>query len=185
MLRYLQQRAEESNGKLTWTSIACGSWLDWGLDPKKSGNFLFIDVKGRKATIYDSGRARFAVTTSANTGLAVAKALLNPATANKQIYLSDFITTPRDIVESLETQTGEKWNIEEKDSAPELKALREKFDGGEFNATFPLLAISFVSDVDVGYDFEKEQEIWNGKLGLPKWTLDEVVKEAIELANKS
>ncbi|KAJ4299344.1 hypothetical protein N0V90_004589 [Kalmusia sp. IMI 367209] len=186
MLKYLIQKAEESNGALTWTSISCGSWLDWGLDPAKSGNFLGIDVKNRKATIWDSGRSRFTATTSSSTGLGVAKALLKPdLTANKQVYLSDFVTNSRDIVESLEKQTGDKFAIEEKQSDPVIKELRAKFDAGEFNATYPLLAISFVSDVDVGYDFEKEQKVWNKDLGLPMQTLDTVVKEAIALVNST
>lgn len=80
---------------------------------------------------------------------------------------------------------GSTFKITEKQSKPELKALRDKFDAGELNATFPILAISFVGDVDVGYDFEREQLVWNQKLGLPKVTLDEVVKEAVEFANRS
>ncbi|KAF2249668.1 isoflavone reductase family protein [Trematosphaeria pertusa] len=186
MLEYLIKRAKESNGALTWTSISCGSWLDWGLDPAKSGNFLYVDVKHRKATIWDSGLSRFAVTTSTGTGLAVAKVLLNPElTANKQVFLSDFVTNSREIVASLERQMGEKFTVEEKESGTVIRELRSKFDAGDFNATYPLLALSFVADVDVGYDFEKEQEVWNGKLGLPKQTLDEVVKGAIELANST
>jgi putative NADH-flavin reductase len=29
MLEYLVKKADESQGKLTWTSFSCGSWLDW------------------------------------------------------------------------------------------------------------------------------------------------------------
>ncbi|KAJ4349467.1 uncharacterized protein N0V89_008082 [Didymosphaeria variabile] len=184
MLRYLMQKAEASNGALTWTSIACGSPLDWALDAPKSGNFLGIDVKGRKAMIWDSGSARFSVTTLANTGLAVARVLQGPeTTANKQIFLSDFVTTPREIVHALERQIGEKFALEQRKSGPEIEAAKERFEKGEFEATYKLLAISFVGDVDVGYDFEKEQKVWNGKLGLPRVTLDEIVKGAVNLVN--
>ncbi|KAH8711812.1 hypothetical protein GQ44DRAFT_714233 [Phaeosphaeriaceae sp. PMI808] len=186
MLEYLIAAAQSSNGAFTWSSICCGSWLDWGLDPSKSGNFLGIDVKARTATIWDSGHARFAVTSSANTGLAVARALKDhEGSANKQIYLADFVTTPRAVVECLEKVVGEKFRVENRDSEGELKDLRERFDKGDFNATYPLLALSFVADVDVGYDFEKEQEVWNEKLGLPKVELEDVIKEAVELANRS
>lgn len=186
MLEYLIQKAEESDGKLTWTSIACGSWLDWALDPSKSGNFLNIDIKGRKATIWDSGNTRFAVTTSSNTGLAVAHSLVHAdLTENKQVFLADFMTTPRAIVNALEKEIGQEFVVNKKDSKPALKAAREQFDAGEFSATFPLLTLSFVADVDVGYDFEKERELWNEKLGLPKVTLEDVVKGAVELANLS
>jgi uncharacterized protein YbjT (DUF2867 family) len=183
MLEHLIAQAKASNGKLTWTSICCGSWLDWALDPAKSGNFIGIDVKARKATVYDSGNARFAVTTSGNTGLAVARALKYAnQTANKQIFLADFVTTTREIVASLEKHTGEKFDLEEKASGPEFQAWKDKYDAGDFNATFPLLAMTFGADIDVGYDYEKEQDVWNSRLGLPKVELDEVVKEAIDLA---
>ncbi|KAF2832710.1 NAD(P)-binding protein [Ophiobolus disseminans] len=186
VLEYLMQKANDSHGKLTWTSISCGTWLDWGLDPARSGNFLGIDVKARKATIWDSGNSRTAVTTSANTGLAVARALTHAdLTENKQVFLADFTTTPNAIVHALETQTASEFSIQRKDSVPELKSLREKFDSGEFAATFSLLAITAVADVDVAYDLEKEQEIWNEKLGLPKITLEDVIGDAVKLAKGS
>ena len=184
MLEYLIAACSsppEQHG-MTWTSISCGSWLDWALNPRASGNFLGIDVAKRTARIYDSGRARFTVTTSRNTGFAVAKALLDPdLTANKQIFLSDFTTSSLSIVEELERQTGQKWDLDWRDSAPEVARLREQFDAGDFNATYGLLALSFSADVDVGYDFEAEQEIWNDRLSLPKVGLEEVVADAIKL----
>lgn len=186
MLEYLIKTCNNSHGKMTWSSICCGSWLDWALDPSKSGNFLGIDVKRRKAMVYDSGSKRFAVTSSKNTGLAVARVLLHPdLTTNKQIFLCDFSVSTRQIIEALEVGTKAKFHIEEKQSGPEIKQFREQFDAGDLNATFQLLAISFGADVDVGYDFEAEQKIWNSKLGLPKVTLEEVVREAVELAARA
>ncbi|CAN9440157.1 unnamed protein product [Alternaria sp. RS040] len=186
MLEYLMKACENSQGKLTWSSICCGSWLDWALDPLKSGNFLGIDVKEKKATVYDSGTKCFAVTSSKNTGLAVVKALLDPAmTANKQIFLCDFSVSTRQIVSALEAETKTRFLIEEKQSGPDIRRFRDQFDAGDLNATFPLLAISFGADVDVGYDFEAEQEVWNRKLDLPKVTLEEIVHDAVELAARS
>ncbi|KAF2488959.1 isoflavone reductase family protein [Lophium mytilinum] len=178
LLDYLKTKEAEG---LSWTSISCGSWLDWALDPAKSGNFLKIDVANRKAEIWDSGNAQFTVTTSSNTGLAVAQALKNPAlSANKQIFLSDFVTSPREIIAALESQTGEKFAIEEKVSGPVVKEARAKFDAGDYNSVYTLLSLSFVSDEDVGYNFAKEQKIWNKDLGLPAATLDEVIKATLE-----
>lgn len=168
---------------MTWTSISCGSWLDWALGPKASGNFLGIDVAKRTARIYDSGRSRFAVATSHNAGLAVAKALSNAdLTANRQVFLSDFTTSAMSVVEELQRQTGRKYDLEWKDGAPEIARLQEQFDAGDFNATYGLLALSFSADVDVGYDFETEQQLWNARLGLPRVRLEQVVVDAIQLA---
>jgi hypothetical protein len=142
-------------------------------------------VKARKAALYDSGTSRFAVTTSNNTALAVVEALLKPEESkNKQVFLSDFTTTPRAIISALEKATGDTFAITQKESKAELKALREKYDNGETAAGFGILSISFVGDVDVGYDFEAEQEVWNERLGLPKVSLEEVVGEAVALANR-
>lgn len=184
MLRYLIEVAGKSEGKLSWTSVACGAWLDWGLDVKKSGNFLGVDVKGRKAVIWDSGRARFACTTSRSTGEAVVKILLaGEKTANEQIFLADFTSSVREVVECLEKLTGEKWELEVKESEGAIRELKKRFEEGEFAATFGLLSISFAGDVDVGYDFEKEQKVWSEDLGVSKQTLEEVVREALEVAN--
>ena len=186
MLEHLIDACAASKGKMSWTSISCGSWLDWALDPSKSANFLGVDVKARTATVYDSGDCRFAVTTSRNAGLAVAKALQQPhISANKQIFLCDFLASTNEIVAALERETRERFRVERRESGPLFRAWRDKYDGGDSGAAFPLLAMSFGADVDVGYDFLKEQEVWNAKLGLPEVSLEEVVKEAVELAARS
>ncbi|USP78851.1 hypothetical protein yc1106_06125 [Curvularia clavata] len=186
MLEYLQQTCASSNGKMTWSSICCGSWLDWALDASRSNNFLGVDVKNRTATIYDSGNKPFAVTTSSNTGLAVARVLGHAdMTANKQIFLADFQVSMREIVAELEKQMSTKFSITEKDSASAIKELKKRHEEGDAMATFGLLAISFGADVDVGYDFLAEQQVWNEKLGLPKVQLPEVIKEVIEAAERS
>lgn len=185
-LEYLIAKAKESQGKLSWTSICCGSWLDWALDAAKGDNFLSIDVKGRKATIWDSGNARFAVTTSGNVGLAVARALkYADVTENKQVFLSDFTATSRGVIGALEKEMDTRFSVEQKESAPLMEGWRAGFDAGGFAATVPLLSVTFVGDADVGYDFEGEQEVWNGKLGLPEVTLEEVVRGAVELAGRA
>lgn len=187
MLEYLIAVCASASNKhgMTWTSICCGSWLDWALDPKASGNFLGIDVARREARVWDSGQSRFAVTTSHNTGLAVARALLqSDETANKQIYLCDFTTSTLAVVHEFEHQTGLKWELGWKDSAPEVERLREQFAAGDFNATWGLLSLSFTADIDVGFDFEADakKELWNSKLGLPEVGLESVVADAIERA---
>ena len=35
----------------------------------------------------------------------------------------------------------------------------KKFDGGEAGATFSILALRVVGDINVGYDLEKEQKV--------------------------
>ncbi|KAF2871675.1 hypothetical protein BDV95DRAFT_607093 [Massariosphaeria phaeospora] len=187
MLEYLTRKAEASGGKFTFTSISCGSWIDWALSAPQSSNFLSIDVAARRATIYDSGTSRFSATLLPHTGLAVARAL-SPlhcaATANTQIFLSDFVASARSIVAALEKASGDTFAVEQRDSAPVLAALRQRFDQGDKAAGFELLVCSFAADVDLGYDFEGRYEIWNARLGLPTVTLDEVARQAVEVADR-
>lgn len=185
MLSYLIETCKKSQGRMTWSSICCGSWLDWALNPAQSGNFLGIDVKGRTARVWDSGNKKFAVTSSKNTGRAVAQVLLRAEeTANQQIFLCDFMVSVREIVEALEKASGETFEVEERESKTEIERLKRKYEEGDASATFGLLALSFGADVDVGYDFPSEQQVWNEKLGLPKITLEELVEEAVELARR-
>jgi hypothetical protein len=88
-------------------------------------------------------------------------------------------------VSALETEMKVKFLVEEKQSGPEIKKLRQQLDAGDLNATYPLLAISFCADVDIGCNFEAEQEVWNTKLGLPKVTLEEMVHDAVDLSARS
>ncbi|KAF2790162.1 NAD(P)-binding protein [Melanomma pulvis-pyrius CBS 109.77] len=187
MLEYLIKKCEESEGKLTWTSVCCGSWADWALNPPTSGGFYNISIPTRSATIYDSGTTSFSMTTLSNIGIAVSRILLTPsATANQQVFLSDFVSTPLGILAELERQIGVKFEVEHKVAAPELKELRAKVDDGDWDKAYDLLALTFVADVgkELGYDFEKGKEVWNEKLGLPVYTLEQVVRTALELANK-
>lgn len=75
-----------------------------------------------------------------------------------------------------------KWDLDWKDSAPEVTRLRHHFDAVDFNATYGLLSLSLAADIDLGYDFEAEQELWNKRLGLPPVGLDSVVADAIRQA---
>ncbi|KAF3043585.1 hypothetical protein E8E11_003419 [Didymella keratinophila] len=108
---------------------------------------------------------------------------LTAALKNQDAVISpDFTTSSLSVIEELEQQTGQKWDLDWRVSAPKLAKLREQYDAGDFNATYGLLALSFSADVDVGYDFETGQELWNERLGLPKVRLEEVIADAIKLA---
>jgi hypothetical protein len=70
-------------------------------------------------------------------------------------------------------------------SALEITKLQGQFDAGDFDATYGLLALGFSADVDVGYDFEAEQELWNDRLGMPKVRVEEAFAVAIKLAKST
>jgi hypothetical protein len=119
------------------------------------------------------------VTTTRNTGLAVAKILFPEHfehTANKQIFVADFITDYLSLVACLEEELGQAFELSRLNSAPKIKELREQHEAGDGSAAHKLVAMSVVADVDGGYEFDKEQELWNDRLDLPRTTLWEVVR---------
>ncbi|KAF4537508.1 NmrA-like protein [Lasiodiplodia theobromae] len=183
VIEYLKKKTEQGGVGLTWTALGTGSWLDWALDKQ----FLKIDVPGRKAKIFDSGTHKFTVVTVANVALATARVLLNPAaTANRYLFFQDFACSQRDIIAELERQSGENWAIENVVSEEEIAKARRMLAAGDSGAVYDLLAISFVGDAKVprGTWFEETGlELANELIGgLPRVTLEDVVKEALKTA---
>lgn len=118
-------------------------------------------------------------------GETVARCLLPQnieACKDKEIFVADFMTDVLSIVQQLEREMGEgvKFEVERKESGPVIRELRERYDNGEKSAAYELVAMSVVSDVlEAGYEFDKEQELWNGRLGLEEVELEDVVRKAV------
>ncbi|OMP84773.1 hypothetical protein BK809_0001876, partial [Diplodia seriata] len=177
---------EGEGGGFAWTAVATGSWIDWTL----ANGFLKIDVRGRKAKVFDSGTHKFTAVTLANVAHATARTLLldDPAaTANRYLYFQDFACSQRDILAELERQTGEKWTVESVASETEIARARERLAEGDVEAGYDLVAISAVGDAEVprGTWFEETGlELANDLVGgLPKVTLEDVVKGVLEKAH--
>lgn len=69
--------------------------------------FLGQNLSAHKATIYDSGDARFSTTTLPTIGVAIAGTLRNPEkTANQEPFISSLETTSNEILAELEKATG-------------------------------------------------------------------------------
>ncbi|RAH47335.1 aromatic alcohol reductase [Aspergillus brunneoviolaceus CBS 621.78] len=167
-------RSKEADG-LTWTAIACGMWIGWSL----RNNFLGLDYSNRTMTLTDDGTGKFSTTTLDNTALTLNRILLNPSsTANQIVFTSDFATSQKELVETIERLTGEQWqrkSINTKELIPTLKAAWEQ---GDAFAGYGLINIGFTQGEYSGH-FEPVQPVRNKELGLPEKHLEEVVKEAL------
>jgi hypothetical protein len=67
-----------------------------------------------------------------------------------------------------------------------LQKLRGEVEEN-WDKAYELLALTFVADVgkELGYDFEATgKETWNQKLILPRITLEDIVREAIEATKR-
>ncbi|KAF7176530.1 hypothetical protein CNMCM7691_002848 [Aspergillus felis] len=167
-------RNKESSG-LTWTAIACGTWIGWCM----RNNFLGLNHASRSITFTDDGEGYFSTTTLDNTALALNRVLLNPSTtANQIVFTSDFATTQRELVQTIERLTGEKWERKSISTEETIPALKKAWENGEVAAGYGLINIGFTKGTYSGH-FEPIKHIRNKELGLPEKNIEQVVKEAL------
>jgi uncharacterized protein YbjT (DUF2867 family) len=172
-------RAKAGEGAIEWMSISCGMWLKWSM----ARDFLGMHARERRFVLWDDGDGVFSCTTEENTAAGLVAALKRRGeTRNTNVFLSDFAVSQRQLLESLERVQGVKYATEAIDS---LALTREKQDAasrGDTKAVFDVIETGFVTGRYGGF-LEKEGEIWNARLGLPKKTLDEVVEAALRALN--
>ncbi|KAI5812943.1 putative isoflavone reductase like protein P3 [Pyronema omphalodes] len=124
----LQKLAEE--GKIEWTGISNGALLDWGL---KVG-FLGIDVKNKKATLFDGGERRFSATLLGDVGKAVVGVLMHPEeTKNRLVYVHSAVLTQNQLVGVYEKLLGEKLETTVADTEKIKQQGDEKIEKGDYS----------------------------------------------------
>jgi putative NADH-flavin reductase len=126
--QYLQEKA--SAGKLTWTVLACGAFLDFLF-----GGPALLDFANHKATLYDEGDNRISSTSMPNVGKAIAGILKNyDATKNKIVRTSEVILTQNELLEIAEGLRPDiKWELSKVSTSV---LLREGLNGastGDFS----------------------------------------------------
>ncbi|MCJ1336637.1 hypothetical protein MMC09_001915 [Bachmanniomyces sp. S44760] len=176
VIEYLE--SQQSKTSMTWSGITTGPFFDFCLN---LGLFKF-DLKSRSATIYDGGNVPFSTTNLANVGQAVAATLTHPTeTANRHVYVADYLTTQNEILAALESASdGQKWSVQH-DSVDNLLASgREKLAAGQFMPGMFDALLAAVLGKDTGRDFSVRAKADNALLGLKAETLDDVVKRVVK-----
>ncbi|KAH7216205.1 hypothetical protein DER44DRAFT_765676 [Fusarium oxysporum] len=174
-------RLKESAG-LEWMAIACGMWLKWSA----VHDFLGMHIKDKRFVIWDDGEGWFSCTTEANTALAMINALTKKweETKNRIVWLSDFAITQNMLLEIIESVSGEKLAVEKIDSEKMIKESQAAVAAGNPYAVYHLIETGFVTGRFGGH-LEKEGEIMNDLLGLPKQDFKEVVRAALKAVEES
>ncbi|KAI2625408.1 NmrA-like family protein [Hypomontagnella submonticulosa] len=169
-------RAKAADGSIEWMSVSCGMWLKWSM----AHDFLGMHVREKKFVFWDDGEGYFSCTTEENTAAGIVKALGMPEeTRNKNIFLSDFAITQKQLLTAVEKAQGVKYRRETIDSEAFIIEKQEAVRNGDKFATFALIEAGFVTGRFGGHLEKEPGEIMNEKLGLPKRTLDDVVAGAL------
>lgn len=101
-------------------------------------------------------------------------------TANKNIYISDYVLTQNKILASLEKATGEKWEVSNRSTTEAKSTGFEKLGKGDFSGIQDQI-LALVYNASNGANYTETKELDNELLGLPKpGPLDEVVEKIVK-----
>ncbi|KAI8683383.1 NmrA domain-containing protein [Fusarium keratoplasticum] len=169
-------RSKESTG-LEWMAIACGMWLKWSAQH----DFLGMHIKEKKFVVWDDGEGWFSTTTEENTALALVNALAKKwdETKNQVVWLSDFAITQNMLLAAIERISGQEYTTEKIDTLRFIEEKQAAVASGDPYAVYALIETGFVTGKFGGH-LEKEGPTMNELLGLPKKSLDEVVRAALK-----
>ncbi|MCJ1443921.1 MAG: hypothetical protein MMC23_004421 [Stictis urceolatum] len=169
--KHLQKLA--STSQLSWTSLVCGHFFDWGLEE----GLLQVDVKNRKATIFDGGDIRWSATTIDTIGLATARILQKEEeTKNKMLYIQSFCVTQNEILASVEKATGQKFEVKHVSSNDFITRTKKEMEDSK-NAEAVENMVSVLGIIDANW--ELKDNFANSLLGLKDDDLDAVVKAVV------
>ncbi|KAJ5716419.1 isoflavone reductase family protein [Penicillium malachiteum] len=169
-------KSKESAG-LTWTAIHTGQFFDWGIESE----WLDYHLEEKRVTIYDSGDKLWSTTNISTAATAVARVLLNPEnTKNKAIFEASFTVSQRQVLETLERETGTAWKVETMSSADAMKMATE-LDDKDYSDGLKLLVLMllYADDANRGANFENFG-LSNELLGLPEESLAEVISRIVK-----
>jgi uncharacterized protein YbjT (DUF2867 family) len=126
----MQQVAAE--GKLTYTSVSNGAFLDWNL---RTG-FSNIDLAKKRIDLLSEGSRVTPWTLLSSVGTAVANALVRAEeTKNRTCYVYSILKSQKEVGELAQEALGkEGWTIETQDAAKVLEDALAQFGVG--NVTF-------------------------------------------------
>ncbi|KAF4779349.1 isoflavone reductase [Colletotrichum scovillei] len=89
---HMQQKAQENEGKFTYTIVTNGPFLDWGI----RSSFMGVDVKNKKLSLFNDGENVIPYTMLADVGKAVVGTLLHPEeTANRVAYIQSAVKSQK------------------------------------------------------------------------------------------
>ena len=187
----------EELGVSSWIGFACCFWYEYSLSaaPATYG----FDFQNKTVTFYDEGNTRINTSTWDQCGRAAA-ALLSlkvlPEDANDKsttlsifrndhMYVSSFLASQRDMLDSVLRVTGDKesdWTIEKEDVKERYKSGVEQMRGGDRVGFIKMMyaRVFFPGDGD----YESKHGLHNDVLGLPKEDMDGATKRALDMVAK-
>jgi hypothetical protein len=175
-----------------YVALCCGFWYEFSLGMGEP--WFGFDIAGRKVTMFDEGTKRINTSTWELCGDAVAKVLSLPVGGkeggvglkdweNKGLYVSSFLISQRDMLDSLHRVLGttdEDWEIRYQPAEERYEeGLKELQEGNMVGFAKALYSRTFYPEGRG--DYETGFGVDNGKLELAKEDLDVATQRAVEM----
>ncbi|KAF2623528.1 NAD(P)-binding protein [Macroventuria anomochaeta] len=179
--------------KPNWIALCCGFWYEFSLSQGEP--WFGFDIKNRRVTLYDEGEVKINTSTWELCGNAVASLLSLPIASsehgkpavedwkNQGIHISSFLISQREMLDSLNRVLGtsdEDWTITKDPVKTRYEKGLQQLQGGD-RLGFAKAMYARCFFPGEGGDYETGYGLDNGKLGLPKESLDKATKRAVEM----
>ncbi|MCJ1397083.1 hypothetical protein MMC11_000275 [Xylographa trunciseda] len=162
---------EGKEGRIEWTTLVCGGFLDWGLQNGFSG----FHIKERKATLLDGGKQMVTGCTLPFIAACVVRAItLRDEVKNKRVKIAEVRYSGLEILHLLEEATSTTFEVE--DTSTEENLVKARKSGNMLQITIAVLKRLNYNGSGAAY-FEDGLE-WGGK-AIARKTLKEIVDEAV------
>lgn len=160
--KYLLEQSKLNPG-ITYTAVANGLFLDWGLKMN-----LILNLTEHSATLYNGGDVPFSTTNISD----VAKAVLGiiryqPQTANRSVYIQSALVTQLQLIQYAKEIDGKDWSINIKDTEDIKKeSLAELAKGSQGNVDAAMLGFCFCGSLSTEYGSDFSDRLDNVLLGV-------------------
>ena len=177
---------------IKWVALVCGFWYEFSVGMGEQ--WLGFDIEKRTVVLYDDGTRKINTSTWEQCGRAVANLLSLPIArkedeslavedwAKQGLYVSSFLVSQRDILESLHRVLGTKdgdWTITYEKVEERYRSGVDMMEGGNMlGFAQALYSRLFFPSGEGNYE---QDGLDNSKLGLPKEDLDEATRRAVDM----
>ena len=171
---YLEEKAKA--GKITYSLVITGPFLDWCLDLQ-----LFANWKGGVTDVFDGGDREVSTTLLPDIGKAVAGVLKHPAeTKNRAVYVQSAVITQNNILATVNKTTGKKHETRAIDSIQHEKEGYEALNKGDLSLIFNFLRRAIYGGPTYGAKMTKVDNDLVGVQQLSDKQLEEVVEKSVK-----
>ncbi|PWY75191.1 putative isoflavone reductase family protein CipA [Aspergillus sclerotioniger CBS 115572] len=167
---YEAVKRHAAENRLTYTLVACGAFLDWGI----SSGFAGLDMKGKKAFIFGDGNNVVPWTTIDEVGVATAHVLLHPQeTLNRPVYVHSVFMSQNQLLATSKAILGaDGWETTYNDMDQLFKnALADLEAGNISTSTFEVQIQYCLATKALAHPWARDDNLL---LGLKGWEMEKV-----------